>query len=310
MKIKILGTGLTGLVGSRIVELLSDHCEFENLSLETGVDITNREQVKKRIVDSPARVILHLAAKTDVDGCENDREKDIKILKNNDFDQQKNIWQKEKTAWWINVEGTKNIVAAAKKSNKKMIYISTDFIFDGTKDFYDENDIPNPVNWYGVTKYEGEKIIRKSGLSFLICRIAFPYRAKFALRKDFLRGILEKLQAGQKLSLVKDEIITPTFIDDIANALDFLINKKATGIYHVVGSSSHTPLEIAYSITRLFSLDKELISETTRDLYFSGRASRPFSLILKNDKLKKLGITMSVFTDGLNKIKSQLLISN
>lgn len=291
--VKILGTGLTGLVGSRIVELLSDKYEFENLSLDEGVDITKKEEVIRRVADSPARVILHLAAKTDVDGCEKD-----KLLGENG------------DAWRINVEGTKNIVEGAKLANKQIIYISTDFVFDGTREFYNEEDNPNPINWYGVTKYEGEKVVKDSGIPYLICRLAYPFRAKFGKKRDFVRGILERLKEGRELAVVKDQVITPTFIDDIAYALNILIKNDARGIYHVVGGSYHTPLEVAYLIAKIFNFDKSLISETSREVFFAGRAPRPFSLALKNDKLKKLGIKMSTFEKGLEKIKNQLITHN
>ncbi len=276
-------------MGSRIVELLKDSYDFENLSLDSGVDITHKEEVQKKVSDSPAGVILHLAAKADVDGCEKDKE------------------LKEKgDAWRINVGGTQNIIDAAKESGKKIIYISTDFVFDGEKDFYTEEDTPRPINWYAVTKYEGEKLVINSQLPYLICRLAFPYRANFPLKKDLVRGIITKLKNGEKLSMVKDEIITPTLIDDIALALDVLIKTESTGIYHLVGSSSHTPVGMGHLITRIFNLDDRLISETSREIYFSGRAPRPWKLALKNDKLKKLGIQMSTLEEGLEKIKSQL----
>lgn len=293
-KKKILGIGLTGLVGSRIVELLQDKYEFEDLSLENGVDITQKDQVKKRITDSPARVILHLAAKADVDGCERDKS----LGEGGD-------------AWRINVGGTKNIVEAAKETEKKVIYISTDFVFDGKNPptgGYSEKDKANPLNWYGITKYEGEKVIQGSGIPYLICRLAFPYRAKFAPKKDFVRGILEKLKNGQKLAMVSDEVITPTFIDNVALALDILIRKDASGIYHLVGSSSHTPLETGFLIAQVFDLNQSLIDKTSRQTYFAGRAPRPFSLNLRNDKLKKLGVEMLTFKEGLLQVKNQLTL--
>jgi len=306
MKIKVIGTGLTGLVGSRIVELLEDRYEFDNISYESGIDITNKDQVEKKVVDSPAGVLLHLAAKADVDGCEKDRDEDSKKLKNQESEKISGL----NTAWAVNVEGTRNIVEACQKSAKKIIYISTDFVFDGKNPpagGYIEEDTPNPTNWYAKTKYEGEKIVVNSGLSYLICRIAFPYRASFAPKKDLVRGILEKLKNKQVVYMVTDEIITPTFIDDIAGAFDFLIKNDITGIYHVVGSSSHSPLELGHLIAQTFSLNESLIKETTRAIYFANRAARPFSLALKNDKLTKLGIKMSTFQEGLEKIKAQLL---
>lgn len=289
-KISILGTGLTGMVGSRIVELLKSKYEFEDLSYETGIDITNKDQVKKIIFQSSADIILHLAAKTDVDSCEKD-----KSLK------------KDGDAWRVNAEGTRNIVEACKKDKKRIIYISTDFVFDGNKDFYQEEDMPNPINWYAVTKYEGEKIVQSSGLPYLICRLAFPYRANFLPKKDLIRGLLEKLKNHEELKMVSDQFITPTFIDDIAGAINSLIFNKAEGIFHVVGSSSHTPLEIAQLIAETFSLDKSLIKEIDKKTYYQNKAPRPFSLRLKNDKLKKLKVRMSTLNQGLIALKGQML---
>lgn len=307
-KIKILGTGLTGLVGSRIVELLSDQYEFENVSYENGIDITNKSQVEKIIIDSSAKIVLHLAAKTDVDGCEKDKDEDVKILKQVQDDGFIGL----NTAWAVNVEGTRNLVEACEKIGKKIIYISTDFVFDGnppaggpTTGGYTEEDAPNPINWYGQTKYEGEKIVQFSSTPFLICRIAFPYRASFAGKKDFVAAIRAKLLNKEKIAVVEDEFVTPTFIDDLASAIDLLIKNNCTEIYHLTGSSFHTPVEAAEMVADIFGLDKNLIGKITRKEYYQGRAPRAFSLKLKNDKLTKLGLKMSTFEEGLEKIKGQ-----
>jgi len=203
--VKILVTGLTGLVGSRVAELLSTRHEFNNISRSTGVDIENKKSVLSVISASDAQVVLHLAAKTNVDGCETD----------------KSLGQNGE-AWKINVEGTRNIAGACSQTNKKLIYISTDFVFDGTKETYSEEDIPNPVNWYAKTKYEGEKIVQDLKTPWIIARIAYPYRANF-VRPDFFRAILNRLKNNEPVSAVMDHVFTPTFIDDIAFALDILI---------------------------------------------------------------------------------------
>jgi dTDP-4-dehydrorhamnose reductase len=286
--VKILGTGLTGLVGSRIVKLLSAKYQFENISRSNGVDIENKESVLSAISTSDAQVVLHLAAKTNVDGCETD----------------KSLGQ-DGEAWRINVEGTKNISVACSQTNKKLIYISTDFVFDGTKKAYSEEDIPNPVNWYAKTKYEGEKIVMDLKTPWIIARIAYPYRANF-VRSDFFRAILSRLKNNEPVSAVTDHIFTPTFIDDIAFALDILIKNNSQGIFHVVGSQSLTPFAAANLIADEFELDKSRISKTTRADFFSNRATRPFQLSLKNDKITKLGIKMRTFDEGLRKIKTQI----
>jgi len=116
---------------------------------------------------------------------------------------------------------------------------------------------------------------------------------------------MKKLSKGESLQMVTDHIMVPTFIDDFVNALDVLIQRQELGIFHVVGSQSVTPYDAAVKIAREFGFDEKLISKTTRKEYFSGKASRPFCLKLKNDKISKLGIEMSSFDKGLTEIKMQ-----
>lgn len=287
---KILGTGLTGLVGSRITELLKDKYQFENISRSVGVDIENKKDVLNKIRDSDAQVVLHLAGKADVDGCEKDK-----------------ILGRDGEAWKINVDGTRNVAEACQATNKKLIYISTDFVFDGTKDIYLEDDIPNPVNWYAQTKYEGEKIIQDLKTPWMIIRIAYPYRANF-VKLDFLRAILNRLKKGETVAAITDHIFTPTFLDDVALALGTLIERNSQGIFHVVGSQTLTPYEAANLIAEEFGLDKSKISKTTRAEFFNNRAQRPFQLALKNDRINKLGVRMRTFEEGLREIKRQGII--
>ncbi len=284
---KVLGTGLNGLVGSRIVELLKDKYEFES----SDVDITDRNKISEKIKSSDASIILHLAAKTDVDGCEKDKPLGV-----------------EGEAWKVNVEGARNVAEACGQTNKKLIYISTDFVFDGENPpagGYAEEDIQNPINWYAKTKYEGEKIVRGLRTPWIIVRIASPYRAVFG-RPDFVRAILQQLQKGYPVAAVSDHIFTPTFIDDIALAINVLIKNNLQGIFHCVGSQSSTPFDAANLIADEFHLDKSKINKTTRSIFFNDRAPRPFQLALKNDKIARLGVKMRTFEEGLRKIKSQL----
>lgn len=303
---KILGTGLTGLVGSRFTELLDSAHEFDHINLENGINILDKDSVFKAISSSNASVVMHMAAKTNVDGCELDKKRDKEILGFNNVDDRERAWVKEQTAWAVNVFGTQNIVDACKKTSKKIVYISTDFVFDGTKKSYSEESDPNPINWYAKTKYEGEKVVQQSGADFLIVRLAYPYRALFE-RNDFVRGIIARLQKGEKLSMITDHVMVPTFIDDLVNALDVLIRTEQKGIFHVVGSQKITPYDAAMEIASVFELDHSLISKTTRQEYFAGKAPRPFCLYLKNDKISRIGIEMSTFDKGIREVKNQML---
>jgi dTDP-4-dehydrorhamnose reductase len=286
---KIFTIGGSGLVGSRIVELLeAKGYSFTDLSLTSGVDITDPATLDVIKNDMEHDVVLHLAAKADVDGCEKDKP-----------------LGEEGPAYKINVGGTQNVAEACKIGKKKMIYISTDFIFNGEKTpegGYTEEDIPQPLGWYAETKEKGEEVVKKAGIPYIIMRIAYPYRKEFALKKDFVRAVADRLAQGQPVMAITDHIFTPTFIDDLAPAIDALIKNDATGIYHVVGDQSLTPYEASILIAKTFGYDQTLIGKTTRGEYFQGRAPRPFDLTMNNAKIEQLGVTMKTFEEGLQEL--------
>ncbi len=243
-------TGGEGMVGSRIIELLKDKARFISLS-QSQMDIRNETQVYNTIKKTSFDIFLHLAAYTNVDGAE--REKTL--------------------AHEINVLGTQNVYQAVCAKKKQMIYISTGFVFDGKNPPYTEQSTPNPLSIYGKTKYEGEKIVRDSAM---IVRFDYPYRNnKYPQKKDFVRGIVASLQEGKKLTMVTDSLITPTFVDDIAEGLWYLINHFSAGIFHLVGSESLSPYEAGITIARICNFNPNLIHKTTYYEYFSQKAPRP-----------------------------------
>ena len=286
---KIFTVGGSGLVGTRIVELLQDKYTIDDLSLTNGVDITDPSSLDPIRNDKEHDIVLHIAAKADVEGCEKDRE-----------------LGEEGAAFKINVSGTKNVADACKAGNKKMLYISTDYVFDGKKEppyKYKEDDKPDPVNWYAMTKYKGEQVVQESGVSYAIVRIAYPYRSdSFELKNDFVHAIMNRLSNKQPISAVTDHIMTPTFIDDIASAIDAIIKKDAKGIYHVVGSQSLSPYDAFMLMADRFHYDKNLIGKTTREELYKGKAPRAFNLGINNDKITQLGVKMRTFEEGLRKV--------
>jgi dTDP-4-dehydrorhamnose reductase len=289
MTISIIGS--SGLVGSRIVELLKNSYSFIEYNSSTGFDITNPTTLSPLSQDSSEWVIL-LAAKADVDGCEADKAEG----ENGD-------------AWKINVLGVQNIAKICHESGKKLLYISTDFVFDGTKpetEAYTEEDTPNPINWYGYTKWKGEEMVIQSGASYCIARLSYPYRSSFEKKKDFVRAIEGRLREQQPVVAVTDHLFTPTFIDDFVQAIDTIIQSNLQGIYHTVGNQFLTPYEAAQLIAQEFELDNLGISSTNREEYFKGKADRPFNLALNNDKINALGVRMKRFDEGLQEMKHQL----
>ncbi len=286
---KILGTGLSGLVGSRIVELLGNKYSFANISLETGVDITDYASVDRIISSSDAPWVFHFAAKTDVDGCEKDKPQGI-----------------HGAAWKINVDATENIVRLCRIYGKRLLYLATDYDFSGTKRGYMDSDMPDPLGWYGITKAEGEKRVLSLKNDGLVLRIANPYRAQTDSGKtDFVHKIKSRLESGMQVTAPTDSIFTPTFIDDIAYAIDCCVHKSASGIMNCAGADSMSPYTSALMIARMWGVDEQLVKKSDFQSYISERAPRPLHAKLINAKIFHYGISMKTFAQGLEEIKKQ-----
>jgi dTDP-4-dehydrorhamnose reductase len=283
---KILGTGLSGLVGTRISQLLSPHHTLVNLSLETGVDITDINLLKAAFKSNQADIVLHMAAYTDVDGAEKDR-----------------INGENGLVWKVNVGATRNIASICRENRMRMIYISTDYVFDGQKSGYSEDDKPNPQGWYGITKYQGELAVSEINELGTIIRIANPYRHVWEGKPDFVHKILDRLKSGLIVKSPSDQAFVPTHIDDISSAINKLLELNASGIYHVVGSQSLSPFEAAKMIAAVYQIKSDLVSPTTFSDFFTGRAPSPFQAHLTNVKITNCGIHMKTFVEGLNFIK-------
>ncbi len=281
-KLKIATTGPTGLVGSRIIELLSADFEFIQLQYENGFDITNKEIVSSHLKDLNFDIFLHLAAYTLVDRAEEENE----------------------LAYKINVEGTKNVFDQVSQKKKKFIYISTDYVFNGLTPevVFDENSQPDPVGVYGQSKYEGEKIVDGKGM---IVRIAYPYRASYEAKSDFARKIKSLLEEGKNLKMITDSLITPTFVDDIAHALKHLMKNFSNEIFHIVGSTTSSPYDAGKLIAKTFSLDENAISKTTFVEYYKDFAkTRPQYTPTKS--IKNNFHKMKTFEEGLLEIRSRI----
>ena len=307
MKRQIIATGISGLVGSRLVELLRERYTFISFSLDAGVDITKFNLLKKKFYQFPqAKIVLHLAAFTDVNAAWEDND------------------DKNSSAYKVNVLGSKNIARLCQEQGKYLIYISTDFVFDGRNPppgGYTEESKPNPIEWYGKTKYLAEKEIRKSTSNYVILRITFPYKAKPAPKElepnpklDLVRKIAVKLKHKEELKMFSDQTITPTFIDDIARTIERCIELRPKNIFHCVGSTSLSPYALAIKVATAFDLDKTLIKKASlKDYLKQNPQTRPRqkNLTLANKKLeKKLGIKMVDIDRGLEKCRKQISISN
>lgn len=275
---KIAVTGASGLVGTRIIELLSDTFEFIPLSQE-NMDITDKDSVNSYLKSVSFDLLLHLAAYTNVVGAETEKEK----------------------AFLINETGTKNLLQIVQSQKKEFLYISTDFVFDGTKPPYTETSVPNPISVYGASKYAGEKVVGNDGM---IVRISYPYRSAYEIKKDIFRTLKGLLEGGKTLSMVNDSLMVPTFIDDIAFGLKYLMNNFSKETFHLVGADAMSPYTLATLIAKTFRLNESLVGKTTYDAYFINKAKGPRYSDIRSTK--NTFYKMHTFEEGLSIIKDQL----
>lgn len=276
--LKIAITGSDGLIGSRLSQLFKKEFVLIPL-LKKEVDITDKTLVEKKLLRLDFDLLLHLAAYTNVDRAE--KEKSL--------------------AWKVNVEGTKNLFQIVEKRSKKFVYISTDFVFDGKNPPFFEDSQPNPLSWYGKTKYEGEKILQGKAM---IIRLSFPYGPSPAKKIDFVRRIKSLLEKNIPLKMVNDSIVTPTYIDDIAFGLTHLLKNFSPEVFHLVGKDSLSPYQAGQNIARVFSLNKDLIRPISYHQYFKNRAPRPRYSDIRSKKNQFY--QMRKFQAGLTKLKDEL----
>lgn len=254
---KVLVFGGSGLVGSKFIEIYGRTFDIKSL-LATEVDILNKDAVARLTQEVNPDIIINFAAFTQVENAESQKGDQGGIC------------------YLINATGAKNVASVCKEFDKKLVHISTEYVFDGTKSEspYTEEDKPNPINWYGQTKYFGEQFVLESGCPSAIVRISMPYSSFYQEKKDIARFFLGELQAGKQIKAIKDQRVTPTIVSDIAGALKTILESGSTGLYHVSSTDSVIPLEFAKTIAENFQLDYSLISGVTLDKYNVGKKAR------------------------------------
>ncbi len=295
---KVLLTGSNGLLGQKLASLLLTDEAIEpiltargNLSTPVGrgqffpLDITDRESVVSTLEKTRPDVVVNSAAMTLVDQCETHQE----------------------DCWRINVEAVSHLIEACRKINGRLIHVSTDFVFDGTNGPLDETARPNPVNYYGETKLEGEKLVQASDISWCVIRTVLVYGITHDMsRSNIVLWVKDSLEAGKAIRVVNDQWRTPTLAEDLAMGCYLAIKKNATGIYHISGKDFMTPYDLALKTAEFFNLDKRLISATNSQ-EFRQPARRPLRTGFVIDKARKeLGYEPHSFDDALHVIARQI----
>ncbi len=297
---KILITGSNGLLGQKLVNLIAGKEGFHLLATAKGVnrvgdvgktyeyaslDITNQTEVEKIVAHFKPDFIIHTAAMTNVDQCVTDND----------------------GCTLLNVTATKYLVQAAEKNNSFFIHLSTDFIFDGTKGPLTEEDIPNPISFYGQSKLDAEKIVITSKIRWAIVRTVLVYGiVKDMSRSNIVLWVKKSLEEKKTINVVDDQWRTPTLAEDLAMGCFLIIEKEATGIFNISGKELLTPFEMANITADFFKLDKSYINKADSST-FTQPAKRPPRTGFIIDKAEKLlGYTPHSFTEGIEVLVEQM----
>jgi dTDP-4-dehydrorhamnose reductase len=200
----------------------------------------------------------------------------------------------------VNVGATRAILKAAQLKKSYFIYISTDFVFDGEEGPYDESAIPNPVNLYGESKLLAEEMVQLSGLHWCIIRTVLVYGNKVpGGRSNFVLWVKDKLEKGEPIKVVNDQIRTPTYVEDLAKGILLAIMKHAKGIYHISGKDTCTPYQLACEIAKLTKKDVDLITPVDASVFPEPAKRPPKTGFIIIKAIKELGYVPHSLNEGL-----------
>ncbi|MCC6805872.1 MAG: SDR family oxidoreductase [Deltaproteobacteria bacterium] len=290
----VVVTGSNGLLGSSLVahfgaakkpligiDLGSSSNQHLGAHEYYDCDLSNYDQVTELIERLHPRVIMHGAAMTNVDGCEAQRE----------------------AAWRVNVEATAHLAALSETLGAHLIYVSTDYVFDGRSGSYDETSLLSPLGIYALTKAAGELSVRTHASQWAICRTSVPFGPFTHVKKDFVRWLRDELTAKKPVRIVTDQISNPTYAPDLARMLVQVADTGYTGVLHTAGATSLSRFELATTIAKTFGLDAALIQPIkTADLRQA--SPRPLDGSLSVHKARSLGFQPKTIDEALAILKA------
>jgi len=245
---KFLVTGSAGLIGSQIIKdlTLENHEVYSSYHNNKPIhgnplqlNLTNQDKIIKTIQEIKPDSIIHLAAMTNVDQCETQPE----------------------LAYFINTKATEILAKQAAKLNTFFVYVSTDYVFDGRRGKYSEDDSTNPLGHYGKSKLEAEEALNKLASSWCIARTSTPFGIH-SNKKSFPIWIKENLEAKKETPVLEDQFTSPTYVHNLSKMLIEIAKRQISGILHTAGSSRISRYELAKLVSEKLHLDKELLKPT------------------------------------------------
>ena len=248
---KILVTGSSGLIGNQLV-LDLDKTEqtvyscYNNIKplygVPTKLNLSNLDDIHKIFKKFQPDVIIHCAALTDVEKCE----------------------MEPKLANLINAKATEIIAKETERLGSYLIYLSTDYIFDGKKGLYNETDFPNPLNHYGKTKLAGEKTVETNTSKWSIIRTSTPFGTNSS-KKTFPVWLLENLQKNKEVNILEDQFTSPTYVPNLSKMILEIVTRNLEGFFHLAGSTRISRFEFAKLIAKKLNLDSSLLNPVKID---------------------------------------------
>jgi dTDP-4-dehydrorhamnose reductase len=296
---KILVTGSNGLLGQKLIDLLKGRSDYELIATARGenrypnskgftyvsLDVTNKEEVQAIVARYKPDAIIHTAAMTNVDQCETEQ-----------------LGCDE-----LNVKAVQYLADACDANNVHLVHLSTDFIFNGTKGPLTEEEIPDPISYYGESKLNAEHIVQnmKSNWAILRTVLVFGIVADMS-RSNIVLWVKNNLEQKKNIKVVNDQWRTPTLAEDLAMGCFLAVEKNAHGIYNISGSDFLTPFDIAQKTAAYFSLDASLIEQADSSTFTQTAKRPPKTGFIIDKAVHDLGYKPHTFEEGIALLASQL----
>lgn len=296
---KVLITGSNGLLGQKLLDLYLTIEDIELIATARGenryprkegytytsLDITNEKEVQHVIAQHAPDCIINTAAMTNVDSCETDKEGCDKL----------------------NVDAVAYLIAAANTAGAHLIHLSTDFIFDGKKGPYKEDDEANPLSYYGHSKLLAENMVREYCTKWSIARTVLVYGVVNDMSRSnivlWAKGALEK---GQPINVVDDQFRTPTLAEDLAKGCQLIEHKQAEGIYNISGKDQMSILELVQRVANYFDLDASVLRVVSSESLNQPAKRPPLTGFNLTKSRKVLGYEPHSFEQGIGVLMEQL----
>ncbi len=289
---KFLVTGSAGLVGQHVVrDLVQQNHEVYSIyhddkpmnGTPIRLDLIDMEKIKQIMQKIKPDVVIHLAAMTNVDLCETEKE----------------------LAHTINAKSTETLAKEAAKINSFFVYVSTDYVFDGKDSMRNENDTPNPLGYYGKTKLEGEMSLNNLASNWAIARTSTPFGIH-SKKKSFPLWVKENLELNREIKVLTDQYTSPTYVPNLSKMIIEIATKQINGIIHLAGSTRISRYDFAVMMAEKLGLDRSLLLKAkTEDMNWKAKRPKDSSLDVTkaieilNEKPQTIQQSLSLFIDEM-----------